>query len=47
MNVNLSAWAIRKPLPSILLFVILTVVGLYSFLAPAGDVFPHHHHPPR
>ncbi|MGF9694301.1 efflux RND transporter permease subunit [Rhizobium sp. 0TCS1.26] len=31
MNTNISAWAIRNPLPSILLFVILTVVGLYSF----------------
>ncbi len=31
MNGNISAWAIRNPLPSILLFVILTVVGLYSF----------------
>ncbi|MEV4609221.1 efflux RND transporter permease subunit [Neorhizobium sp. LMR1-1-1.1] len=31
MSGNISAWAIRNPLPSILLFVILTVVGIYSF----------------
>ncbi|WEX09064.1 efflux RND transporter permease subunit [Chelativorans sp. AA-79] len=31
MNANISAWAIRNPLPSNLLFVILTIVGLYSF----------------
>jgi len=40
MNVNLSAWAIRKPLPSILLFVILTVVGLYSFSRLPVTYFP-------
>ncbi len=40
MNANLSAWAIRKPLPSILLFVILTVVGLYSFSRLPVTYFP-------
>ncbi|MFP5077976.1 efflux RND transporter permease subunit [Rhizobium sp. YIM 134829] len=28
---TMSAWAIRKPLPSILLFIVLTIVGLFSF----------------
>ncbi len=28
---NISAWAIRNPIPSILLFVMLTLVGLASF----------------
>ncbi|MBB3770875.1 HAE1 family hydrophobic/amphiphilic exporter-1 [Angulomicrobium tetraedrale] len=31
MALNISAWAIRKPVPSIVLFVVLTVVGLYTF----------------
>ena len=31
MAMNVSAWAIRKPIPSIVLFVILTLLGLYSF----------------
>jgi hydrophobe/amphiphile efflux-1 (HAE1) family protein len=40
MNSNISAWAIRNPLPSILLFVILTVVGLYSFARLPVTHFP-------
>lgn len=40
MNGNISAWAIRNPLPSILLFVILTVVGLYSFARLPITYFP-------
>lgn len=40
MNANVSAWAIRKPLPSILLFVILTVIGLYSFVRLPINYFP-------
>ncbi|HEY9212241.1 MAG TPA: efflux RND transporter permease subunit [Ancylobacter sp.] len=31
MALNISAWAIRKPVPSIVLFVILTAIGLYTF----------------
>ncbi|KFC63403.1 Acriflavin resistance protein [Bosea sp. LC85] len=31
MNVNFSAWSIRKPVPAILLFVVLCVLGLMSF----------------
>ncbi|MCA1443142.1 efflux RND transporter permease subunit [Ensifer sp. IC4062] len=40
MNGNISAWAIRNPLPSILLFVVLTVVGLYSFARLPITYFP-------
>jgi hydrophobe/amphiphile efflux-1 (HAE1) family protein len=40
MNANISAWAIRNPLPSILLFVILTVAGLYSFSRLPVTYFP-------
>ncbi|HEV7309030.1 efflux RND transporter permease subunit [Ensifer sp.] len=31
MTSNISAWAIRKPVPTIVLFVVLTLVGLASF----------------
>ncbi|WP_029351898.1 efflux RND transporter permease subunit [Bosea sp. 117] len=31
MALNVSAWAIRKPIPSIVLFVVLTALGLYTF----------------
>ncbi|MBS7537703.1 efflux RND transporter permease subunit [Ancylobacter lacus] len=34
MAINISAWSIRKPIPSIVLFVVLTVLGLFAF----GDV---------
>ncbi len=40
MNGNISAWTICNPLPSILLFVILTVVGLYSFSRLPVTYFP-------
>ncbi|KXF77957.1 ABC transporter permease [Paramesorhizobium deserti] len=40
MKANISAWAIRNPLPSILLFVILTVAGLYSFSRLPITYFP-------
>lgn len=40
MNANISAWAIRKPLPSVVLFVILTVAGLYSFSRLPITYFP-------
>ena len=28
---NVSAWSIRNPVPSILLFILLTVIGLIGF----------------
>lgn len=40
MNGNISAWAIRNPLPSTLLFVVLTVLGLYSFAKLPITYFP-------
>ncbi|MDZ5699462.1 efflux RND transporter permease subunit [Chelativorans sp. M5D2P16] len=40
MSANISAWAIRNPLPSILFFVILTAVGLYSFSRLPITYFP-------
>ncbi|RDL49923.1 Multidrug resistance protein MdtC [Ensifer sp. M14] len=32
MTSNISAWAIRKPVPTLVLFVVLTLVGVASFL---------------
>jgi multidrug efflux pump subunit AcrB len=37
---NLSAWAIRNPIPSILLFLMLTLVGLGSYKAMKVQDFP-------
>ena len=31
MSFNLSTWAIRNPIPSIILFLLLTVAGLFAF----------------
>lgn len=33
MNLNISTWAIRNPTPAILLFVLLTFSGIFSFRA--------------
>lgn len=33
MALNVSAWSIRRPLPSLLLFLALSIVGVVSFLA--------------
>lgn len=37
---NISAWAIKNPIPSILLFLMLTLVGLGSFRAMKVQDFP-------
>ena len=31
MNFNLSSWAIRRPIPTIVLFIVLTLAGVFSF----------------
>jgi hydrophobe/amphiphile efflux-1 (HAE1) family protein len=31
MRLNVSAWAIRKPVPSLVLFMVLMVLGIFSF----------------
>lgn len=31
MSFQLSAWAIRRPIPTIVLFTVLTVLGILSF----------------
>ena len=40
MSWNVSAWSIRNPTPSILLFVLLTVAGMLSFRAMKIQNFP-------
>ncbi|WP_062012888.1 efflux RND transporter permease subunit [Aureimonas sp. AU4] len=41
MNFNISGWAIRNPVPSILLFVVLVVLGLVSFASLPITRFPN------
>ena len=41
MNINFSAWSIRKPVPSILLFFVLCVLGLLSFSKLPVTRFPN------
>lgn len=41
MNWNISAWSIRNPVPSILLFVVLMVLGLMSFANLPVTRFPN------
>jgi multidrug efflux pump subunit AcrB len=40
MAINVSAWSIRNPLPSVLLFILLTLVGIASFKAMKIQQFP-------
>ncbi len=37
---NISAWAIRSPVPSILLFLVLTLLGIMGFRALMIQSFP-------
>ena len=41
MRLNVSAWAIRKPIPSLVLFLVLMVLGLVSFRALPITRFPN------
>ena len=41
MNFNFSAWAIRNPVPPILLFVVLVLVGVFSFRGLPITQFPN------
>ncbi|MGU3403322.1 efflux RND transporter permease subunit [Methylobacterium brachiatum] len=41
MRLNVSAWAIRKPLPSVVLFLVLMILGLVSFRALPITRFPN------
>ena len=37
---NISTWSIRSPIPAIMLFIMLTLVGLMSFRALKVQNFP-------
>jgi hydrophobe/amphiphile efflux-1 (HAE1) family protein len=41
MSLNISAWSIRKPVPTIVLFLVLTVVGWLSFTGLGIDSNPN------
>jgi hydrophobe/amphiphile efflux-1 (HAE1) family protein len=41
MAVNFSAWSIRRPIPSILLFIVLSLLGLISFSTLPVTKFPN------
>jgi len=41
MSFNISAWSIRKPVPTLVLFLVLTVVGWFSFTRLGIDSNPN------
>ncbi|BAC90435.1 efflux RND transporter permease subunit [Gloeobacter violaceus] len=41
MNWNISAWSIRNPVPTIVLFLVLTVAGIVSFFSLGIDENPN------
>ncbi len=40
MAINVSSWSIRNPIPSVLLFVMLTLIGIVGFMAMKIQQFP-------
>jgi hydrophobe/amphiphile efflux-1 (HAE1) family protein len=41
MQLNISAWSIRKPIPSIVLFIVLMILGVFSFQNMPITRFPN------
>ena len=41
MRLNVSAWSIRRPVPSIVLFLILTALGVMAFRGLPVERFPN------
>ncbi|MFC1458155.1 efflux RND transporter permease subunit [Microvirga arabica] len=41
MQLNVSAWAIRKPIPSLVLFIVLMILGVFSFQGLPITRFPN------
>jgi hydrophobe/amphiphile efflux-1 (HAE1) family protein len=41
MKLNISAWSIRKPIPSIVLFIVLLILGVFSFRTLPITRFPN------
>jgi multidrug efflux pump subunit AcrB len=40
MNFNISAWSIRRPVPALVLFMVVMTLGLYSFSELTITRFP-------
>ena len=41
MRLNISAWSIRRPVPAIVLFAVLTLLGVISFMTMPVTRFPN------
>ena len=41
MRINVSAWSIRRPVPAIVLFAVLTLLGTMSFVKLPVTRFPN------
>jgi hydrophobe/amphiphile efflux-1 (HAE1) family protein len=41
MRLNVSAWAIRNPIPPVVLFLVLTILGIVSFRGMPITLFPN------
>src|ERR1700752_3670843 len=41
MPLNASAWSIRKPIPAVVAFAVLTILGLVSFRTMSVTRFPN------
>jgi HAE1 family hydrophobic/amphiphilic exporter-1 len=41
MRLNISAWSIRRPVPAIVLFAVLTLLGIISFMTMPVTRFPN------
>jgi multidrug efflux pump subunit AcrB len=41
MSFNISSWAIKKPVPTIVIFLVLTIIGWFSFTSLGIDTNPN------
>src|ERR1700745_3891652 len=41
MRLNVSAWSIRRPIPAVVAFAVLTILGLISFRTMSVTRFPN------
>ncbi|GAX41072.1 acriflavin resistance protein [Tolypothrix sp. NIES-4075] len=41
MSFNISSWAIKKPVPTIVIFLMLTIIGWFSFISLGIDTNPN------
>ena len=41
MRLNVSAWSIRRPIPAVVAFAVLTILGLISFRTMSITRFPN------